>query len=208
MQEPTKSDHLPTTTLEPDLSATFYACMREELLKRLELREHTLALSVTALAALLGFGASSHGFKSYILLMIAPLSLGSAVLVLEHSAKIGFIAEYLDQECRRYARRIRRPHWRPWELSDQLRLARLSEYKGRTLGEVMLLLLPLLICLFLAFPVTWTWPSKEAFTWLIGVAIAVGIIFLLVRHLYWHSTIHRYSEPGGDDPSVLGPPGQ
>src|SRR5438128_2252878 len=136
---------------KPDMSAVFYSTLREELMKRLELREHTLALSATVLAALLGYGATTSEFKTYLLLMMAPLSLGSTVLVLEHSAKLGFIAEYLDIECRRYVDNQGRG-WQPWETSDQLRQARAIEYGRRGLGEGVLLLLPLAIALLLALP--------------------------------------------------------
>lgn len=187
-----KQDGQPQPPDSQDLSETFYSAMREELMKRLELREHTLALSATFLAALLGYGATTPEFKTYLPLMMGPLALGSAILVTEHASKIGFIAEYLDMECRSY--RDRNPsRWQPWEVSDQLRRARRVEFSRRGVGEVLLLLLPLLIALCWVFPSTWDFRSTEVIVWISGGILAFGVVSILARHYYyWHSNLHGH----------------
>jgi len=184
----------PPAPQDGELSEAFYTAMRDELMKRLELREHTLALTTTILAALLGFGASAPDFKPNVLFIISPLSLGSTILVLEHSSKLAFIAEYLDKECRRYARRVGSKPWQPWETSSQVKAARASEYRLRGLGESVFLLLPLSIALILAFPTAWVWFSQPVIAWLVEAAVAVIVITLIARHFIWRSSYHRHSD--------------
>lgn len=190
---------IPPVPNDDGLSAAFYTTMRDELMKRLELRERTLALTATVLAALLGFGASAEKFKPYILLVMAPLSLGSTILVLEHSSKLAFIAEYLDKECRRFIRMSGSTSWRPWEVSSQLRDARRQEYKLRGLGEALILLLPLVVALVLASPDEWVFSSKEGIAWIIGTIVALIVIFLIIRHFIWRQSYHQYSASSHDN---------
>ena len=118
-----------TETAERDLAEVFYASMREELMKRLELRERARALTVTALVALLGFAARLPEFETYILVIMGLLSLGGAILVSEHSRMLAFVAEYLYEECQRYSTRVGSAHWQPWETSPERRAARKTEYR-------------------------------------------------------------------------------
>lgn len=195
---------MPEPAASEPMDKVYYGAMREEMLRRLELRDRLMTfvftLSLAGAGATAGLvarstpGSSVPSLGFALVALLVPLaSTASAFLYVQHSRQIAYIARYLEAECKKDAERRSegRPEsiWMPWELSRELASARATEYKWRTAGELCFVAGPAVLVLIVFAPIT-SFPSTWT-AWIIGCIFAAVSTCVVLHHWRWHEKVHR-----------------
>ena|GEM_PF-2235543 len=167
-----------------------YESARMELIERIQLRDNVLLLYLGAVGTIFGVSIGTTA-RLEILLVIPYLALGASTIVSQHHAMIGSLGDFLAHEIEPFLREI--GEYAPqWDTSEALKASsNMSTLMGRTLGHLLLIIIPPIAGLSLNWRHGFYLTFPEGLLWWSGVILTGMSIFGIWESHQWRMKLYR-----------------
>lgn len=178
-----------------DTARSYYQQARAELNLRIQLRDNVLLFYLGAIATLLGVALSQStvpGSKGLqILLAIPYVAVGATVILSQHHTAIGAMVEFFSSEHDRFLRELSPPEDAiQWDNSIAAKGYAAHAMFQRTVGHIVLLLLPCVASLLINYPTAMFPGILEGVLWWSGLLATGYSAWAVVRAHQFRSSIN------------------
>ena len=181
---------------QADTARAYYQQAGAELILRIQLRDNVLLLYLGAIATLIGVtlaqGASRGNQSLQLLLVIPYVAVGVTVILAQHHTAIGAMVEFFSSEFDQFLQGLTPPENAvQWDNSKAAKGYAAHAMFQRTLGQIVILLLPCGASLLI------NWPSSifpnllDGVLWWGGFFATIFSAWVLGRAHRFRNTINK-----------------
>lgn len=174
-----------------ETARAFYRAAREELVKRLGLRDGVLLVFLGFTGGLFGLAFGTTGDMK-VLLVVPYLALGCSILVSQHNAVIGALIHYVNNDLQKDINDSN-PPVSEFVSSQTFRDHSKNSNRWRTVGHFVLLGLPSGFAIYINWDLLHSgYPIDVGLVFSI-VTAAIGAVFILISH-FQRQTIYNQTK--------------
>ena len=175
-----------------DNARQYHLTARTELIQRIQLRDYVLLVFLAAVGTLFGIAFRTSA-EPEILLVVPYLTLGAAVIISQHQEVIGSLGSFMSNELHPFLDSIddAAPEW---DTSKALKKHLTTAIWMRTLGHLILLIIPSLAALALNWRHIYNFHFPEGIIWLFGAGFIVLSCMVINKSHQWRKKLQKFSE--------------
>jgi len=184
---------------------TFYKTACQHFLSRLQMRDNVTLLYLAGVGTVLGFAFGSRPVQKELLLLLPYMAVACAPLMVHHNVMLGSLLSYLSKELPSFMTSETRTA-PPYEASRSLQTHFALALNLRTIGQLIILLLPSVLALIVNIPLAVNGPLLYVSAYWAAVAsclvTTILVFFVHVRHIHDIDHLKKTPSNGSDRTGV------